>query len=166
MSKNTGNSIPRKRHMMAAVVLGTALTALGVTPASANQIGAPSARAVSDISRYCTACWRNARLPADSWEDCTQEVFNRLVQTLTPQTWERVFKAETGERQEFLRAIDAVKKRTQRQIKKTTYVNGVVADHSSGKERNRLDEREAVHMAANEILSKRLQTNLKLSLEC
>ena len=69
-----------------AMVLGTALSTLGpAAPASAD---APdSVRAVSDISRYCAACWRNARLHPDCWTDCTQEVFTRLLERVSPDTW-------------------------------------------------------------------------------
>src|SRR5689334_22252346 len=56
----------RSRPMMAAVVLGTALTAL-----SADHVAAAEAppHAVNNIGRYCTSCWRNARLPVDAWGD-------------------------------------------------------------------------------------------------
>ena len=166
MSKNTVPQAPRQRHYMAAVVLGTALTALGVTPAQAKQFSEqPSARAVNDICRYCTACWRNARLPMDTWQDCTQDVLTRLIQRLNPKAWEQVFQPEGYERQEFVRAIDAVKKRTQRHLKKTSYVNSVIPDYSAGRERYQLEEREAVQQAASEVLSERQQQILKLSME-
>src|SRR5579862_3542081 len=34
---------------------------------------------VRDIQRYCTVCWRNARLDPRLWDDCTQEVCCRLL---------------------------------------------------------------------------------------
>ena len=34
---------------------------------------------VRDIQRYCTVCWRNARLDPMLWDDCTQEVCCRLL---------------------------------------------------------------------------------------
>jgi DNA-binding CsgD family transcriptional regulator len=34
---------------------------------------------VRDIQRYCTVCWRNARLDPTVWDDCTQEVCCRLL---------------------------------------------------------------------------------------
>ena len=68
-----------------------------------------TARAVTDVSRYCTACWRNARLPPDCWGDCTQEVLSRLLQRVPTAHWDRLLQGEGEERQEFLRAIDAVK---------------------------------------------------------
>jgi RNA polymerase sigma factor (sigma-70 family) len=147
------------------MVLGTAISALSVPQALAQGTAEGAGQAVNDISRYCTACWRNARLPIDSWSDCTQEVFSRLMQNLEPGSWSRVFKAEGEEHQEFLRAIDAVKKRTQRQLKKVSYLAGAVADHSPNQERSLRDEREAVQQAAEEVLSQRQQQILRMSFE-
>src|SRR5438874_8418696 len=67
------------RRLMAAVVAGTALSALG---GDARAASPPLAdQAIQDISRYCQVCWRNARLHPDSWTDATQEVLVRLLQT-------------------------------------------------------------------------------------
>ena len=157
--------VPKKRTYMAAMVLGTALTALNVTPAQARELTESNLRSVNNIARYCSACWRNAHLPEDTWQDCTQDVLTRLIQQLKPQTWDRVFKHDSCERQEFLRAIDAVKKRTQRRLKKTAYFQGDIADRSTGTDRNRQEEREAVDQAASEVLSTRQQSILKMSME-
>ena len=99
------------RRLMAAVVAGTALSAIG----SEAKASGPAPEAVTDISKYCQVCWRNARLHPDSWPDCTQEVLVRLLQTVEPGKWSTLLKQdENDDRREFLRAIDAVKKRTQR----------------------------------------------------
>src|ERR1700674_3586462 len=108
---------PNKRHYLAAMVLGGALAALGPhAEATAHDI---SGQAIQDISRYCTACWRNARLPVDRWGDCTQEVLRRLLERLEPRAWDQVLAREGEERKEFIRAIDTVKKRTQRERHRT-----------------------------------------------
>src|SRR5262245_47129317 len=106
---------PASRRYMMAVVLGTALTALtpASVPAAQTATADTGVQAVTDISRYCTVCWRNARLHPDSWSDCTQEVFQRLLERVPADAWDRVLAPEGDERREFLRAIDAVKKRTQ-----------------------------------------------------
>jgi hypothetical protein len=62
-------STKTRRPYLVAMVLGTAIAALGT--AESAEI---SPQAINSISRYCTACWRNARLPPDLWGDCTQEV--------------------------------------------------------------------------------------------
>jgi len=154
----------RRRGVVVAMVLGTALTALGPLSVAAAPAGA-SAETVGDISRYCTACWRNARLPADSWNDCTQDVFARLLERVAPAAWDRVLEADGAERREFLRAIDAVKKRTQRARKFSALVEDGVADRRQGEERVRQAERQAVTQAASELLSSRQQRILQLSFE-
>src|SRR5471030_2842336 len=100
-----------RRPYLMAVVLGTALAAMGPeATVSASEI---SPKAINNISRYCTVCWRNARLPQDQWGDCTQEVLCRLLRNLPASAWEQVLSNDTEERREFVRAIDAVKKRYQ-----------------------------------------------------
>jgi RNA polymerase sigma factor (sigma-70 family) len=144
---------------MVAMVLGTALSALG--PAQAR---ADAERAVGDLGRYCTACWRNARLPADAWGDCTQEVFRRLLERVPPEGWGALLQGESEERREFLRAIDAVKKRTQRARRWVHNLDGV-ADRREPYARRLADDRELVRQAAQELLSPRQQRILQLSFE-
>jgi RNA polymerase sigma factor (sigma-70 family) len=151
-----------------AVVLGTALTALGTTPArAATADAAPdvTGRAVNDLSRYCTTCWRNAHLHPDCWTDCTQEVFSRLLERVRPDAWGRVLKDDSNERREFLRAIDAVKKRTQRGKKWLPTPPEGVADRGDLRRRRLEDDREAVASAAAEVLTPRQQRIMQLSFE-
>jgi RNA polymerase sigma factor (sigma-70 family) len=150
-----------RRGVVAAVVLGTALSALGTTTDA--QASEDTLRAVNDISRYCTACWRNARLHPESWTDCTQDVFIRLLERVRPDDWQRVLAADGEERREFLRAIDAVKKRTQRQHKTGTLVEEAVPDHRTNG--HLADDRASVDQAAAEVLSTRQQRILQLSFE-
>ena len=143
---------------MVAVVLGTALAG---SPAKATT-SEPASKAVTDISKYCQTCWRNARLPADRWQDCTQEVFVRLLERVDADRWGSVLQDdETIERREFLRAIDAVKKRTQRARK----FAGLTPDHPDQRIVNSStkDEREAVAKAALELLSPRQRRLLDLA---
>jgi RNA polymerase sigma factor (sigma-70 family) len=122
-------------------------------------------RAVTDMSRYCTTCWRNARLHPDVWTDCTQEVFSRLLERVTPDAWDRVLQAEGEERREFLRAIDTVKKRTQRGRKWAGHDMEQVADPHDRQGSGLADEREAVERAAREWLSPRQRRILQMSFE-
>ena len=153
----------RRSPYVMAMVLGTALTALGGAPASA----APDTtlRAVNDISRYCTTCWRNARLHPDVWTDCTQEVLSRLLERVDPDGWARVLKDDGEERREFLRAIDTVKKRTQRSKRWAPEPAEGVADRRDLHRREVADEREAVALAAAEMLTHRQQRIMQLSFE-
>jgi len=153
-----------RRGAIAALVLGTALTAAGTAPARP-QAAEATLRAVGDISRYCTACWRNARLHPDSWTDCTQDVFSRLMERVHPDDWNSVLRDESDERRELLRAIDAVKKRSQRSRKLAAMVDDAVADQHDGVEQQRADDRQVVDAAAADLLSERQQRILRLSFE-
>jgi RNA polymerase sigma factor (sigma-70 family) len=149
---------------MVAMVLGTALSALGSAPAAVAE--APSTlRAVADMSRYCTTCWRNARLHPDCWGDCTQEVLERMLERVGPDGWDQVLTSDGEERREFLRAIDTVKKRSQRQRKPVAVPLDVFADRHDLEERRLVEDRETVRDAAKELLSERQQRILQLSLE-
>ena len=157
--KNTINSKTHRPYLMA-VVLGTAIAALGQDgAASATEI---SPRAIDNISRYCTACWRNARLPQDQWNDCTQEVLTRLLKNLPAKAWENVLAQESEERREFVRAIDAVKKRYQRGRWQSASLPELVADRREADERSRNGQRDAMNTAAERVLSERQKRILNL----
>src|SRR5215469_8324291 len=71
---------------------------------------------VRDIQRYCTVCWKNARLDPGLWDDCTQEVCCRLLGKVRSGQLDLnlVLAEDTEERRELVRAIDMVRKRVQR----------------------------------------------------
>jgi RNA polymerase sigma factor (sigma-70 family) len=151
------------RNVMVAVVLGTALAATPAKASAATRSAAePSAKAVNDITRYCQTCWRNARLPADRWQDCTQAVFVRLLERVEAEKWGTVLvDSETAERREFLRAIDAVKKRTQRERKFAALSPELPERHTVANSAR--DDREAVAKAAADVLSPRQRRILELT---
>lgn len=150
----------RSRSVMMAVVLGTAMTATGETAqAAATQ---PADRTIADINKYCSACWRNARLPADRWNDCTQQVFTRLLERVERGKWGNVLAADGDERKEFLRAIDAVKKRTQRD-RKYAGLTPDAADWRTSPATDVREERAAVAEAAERVLSPRQRRIVELA---
>jgi RNA polymerase sigma factor (sigma-70 family) len=152
----------RSRQLIAAVVFGTALSAM-TTDAHASQAVQPAPEAIQDISRYCQVCWRNARLHPDSWSDATQEVLVRLLQTVEAQRWTTLLKQEESEdRREFLRAIDAVKKRTQRS-RKFSGLNDDVADRRYQPEASRNELHEELAKNTTKVLSQRQQRILNLT---
>lgn len=148
-----------RRPYFMAVVLGTALAAGSNETLSAQEI---SPKAITNISRYCTACWRNARLPQDQWNDCTQEVLCRLLKSLPATSWEQALSNETEERREFIRAIDAVKKRYQRGRWQSASMPELVADTREPHNRDASDDREAIRHAAEKVLSERQQDILRM----
>ena len=158
---STPGSSGSTKRTVAAVFLGTALSALGANSLDAAEI---NPRAVNDIGRYCTSCWRNARLPMDAWGDCTQEVFRRLLERIPTTSWDKTLRIDADERREFIRAIDAVKKRVQRARR---YADGVevAADPRPGNDRRLAEQREEVSRAADEVLSARQKRIMQLSFE-
>jgi RNA polymerase sigma factor (sigma-70 family) len=152
---------PGSRQMIMAVVLG-ALVASPAKASAATPNAAPSSKAVTDISKYCQTCWRNARLPADRWQDCTQEVFIRLLERVEADKWGTLLvDDETIERREFIRAIDAVKKRTQR-ARKFANLTPDVSERRPISNTNK-DDRDAVAKAAAELLSPRQRQLLDMT---
>jgi RNA polymerase sigma factor (sigma-70 family) len=147
------------------MLVGTALSALGAQPSAAAQAPEAAVKAVADLSRYCTTCWRNAQLHPDVWGDCTQEVLCRLLERVQPDAWSRVLQTEGEERREFLRAIDAVKKRSQRGRKWSAMPVETVGDPRDRHERRLADDREAVRQASVQLLSPRQQRILQLSFD-
>jgi len=147
--------------MVMAVVVGAALAMSGEQAQAAPQ---PSEKTVNDLSRYCQACWRNARLHPDRWSDCTQEVLTRLLETVEPARWSSLLKKDAVDHREFVRAIDAVKKRTQRSRKYSGLVDDVT-DHRAYPEAARQDQREELDKAMSELLSQRQQRIMKMSRE-
>ena len=101
---------------------------------------------VRDIQRYCTVCWRNARLDPGVWDDCTQEVCCRLLGKARAGQLDLnlVLADDTPERRELVRAIDMVRKRVQRSKRyrrnpRSRPPRGAVA--STGPDRRALDPR-------------------------
>jgi RNA polymerase sigma factor (sigma-70 family) len=75
---------------------------------------------IRSIQRYCTTCWSNARIDPGLWEDCTQEVCVRLLEKVRDGlNWSGLLEsgepgAESPERRELIRVVDAVRKKVQR----------------------------------------------------
>lgn len=152
----------RSRSMMVAVVLGTALSAATGHAAIPTPSAAVDVDPVRDITRYCQVCWRNARLPMDRWDDCTQQVFARLLERVDVAKWHTLLKDDAEDRREFIRAIDAVKKRTQR-ARKCADLTADVRDDRERAGAHLREQREAVYQAADVVLSPRQRKIVELS---
>ncbi len=149
----------RKRSLLVAVVMGAALAAMPVGQAHGSPL---PEKTVSDISRYCQVCWRNARLHPDSWSDATQEVFSRLLERVEPARWATMLKKDDEDHREFIRAIDAVKKRNQRSRKFVGMVDEL-ADHRNQPEVKLNEQREVLDKAMKTELSNRQQRIVELA---
>lgn len=157
----------QSRGVIAAVVLGTALTAgsrATAAPETTREVPAAEVNGeqIRDVTRYCQVCWRNARLPVDAWADCTQQVLARLLQTVPTAHWSLMLQADGEEKREFLRAIDAVKKRAQR-TRKPGELTADVADSRQRPTTAVREQWEAVNVAAEQVLSDRQRRIVELS---
>jgi RNA polymerase sigma factor (sigma-70 family) len=155
-------SATKSRSMMMAVMLGAALASNASADSGERANETLSAQTVWDIARYCQVCWKNARLPADHWEDCTQQVLTRLLERVSLKSWGNVLQDESEERREFFRAIDTVKKRSQR-TKRHSEIMSEMADRQVIETSTLRDQWEEVMSAANNVLSPRQQRILELS---
>lgn len=113
---------------------------------------------VRDIQRYCTVCWRNARLDPGLWDDCTQEVCCRLLTKARDGRVDlsQVLADDTPERKELVRAIDMVRKRIQRARRYQT-LDGSSSPLSEldRRERDQLELREILDSARHSVLTAR-----------
>jgi RNA polymerase sigma factor (sigma-70 family) len=113
---------------------------------------------VRDIQRYCTACWRNARLDPGLWDDCTQEVCCRLLGKARSGQLDLnlVLSDDSSERRELIRAIDMVRKRVQRTKKHLLLDEATTPglDRDS-RDRERLELGELLENARHAVLSNR-----------
>jgi hypothetical protein len=120
---------------------------------------------VRDIQRYCTVCWRNARLDPRLWDDCTQEVCCRLLgkARIGQLDLTQVMADDTPERRELVRAIDMVRKRVQRTKKYQpldTFTTPVT--DLDQRQRNRLELGEILEEARRAVLTARQDRIIEL----
>lgn len=120
---------------------------------------------VRDIQRYCTVCWRNARLDPMLWDDCTQEVCCRLLTKARDGQLDlgQVLADDTPERRELVRAIDMVRKRVQR-AKRHQPIDSLAlpAPDSDQRHRDRLELGEILEAARQAVLSPRQDRIIEL----
>jgi RNA polymerase sigma factor (sigma-70 family) len=89
-------------------------------------------------------------------------VLYRLLKNLPASAWDQVMTQETEERREFVRAIDAVKKRFQRNRWQSAVAPEFLADARDTENRSRNEERDAMDEAARRVLTSRQQRILQL----
>lgn len=120
---------------------------------------------VRDIQRYCTVCWRNARLDPMLWDDCTQEVCCRLLTKARDGQLDlgQVLADDTPERRELVRAIDMVRKRVQR-AKRHQPIDSLAlpAPNTDQTHRDRLELGEILEAARRAVLSPRQDQIIEL----
>jgi hypothetical protein len=119
---------------------------------------------VRDIQRYCTVCWRNARLDPRLWDDCTQEVCCRLLTKARDGQLDltQVLAEDTPERRELVRAIDMVRKRVQRTKRYQSLDGHIPSTEVDQRHRDRLELGEILEAARHAVLSDRQDRIIEL----
>ncbi|HZW31487.1 MAG TPA: sigma-70 family RNA polymerase sigma factor [Isosphaeraceae bacterium] len=150
--------VPRTRRAApTAVALAIGLAALSAQASETDL--------VRDIQRYCTVCWRNARLDPRLWDDCTQEVCCRLLTKARSGQLDltQVLAEDTPERRELVRAIDMVRKRVQR-TKRFKPLDGFTtpASNLDERQRNQIELGEILESARRAVLSRRQDRIIEL----
>jgi RNA polymerase sigma factor (sigma-70 family) len=144
-------------RFLAAALLVTSLSAL-----SWGNVGDVS---FENLARYCTTCWRSAGVQPQSWADCTQEVFARLLERVPVSRWDQLLTWETPEREEFLRAVDTVKKRYQRARRVSPLAADVPANETDSQAEARAEQRAWVEDASRRVLTPKQQEIIRLTLD-
>ncbi len=105
--------------MVAACAVALATAVPGSSPAACVAVGAAPASsapmteretdesaALRQMQRYCTTSWRNAGVPPQEWEDCTQQALVELLETLPHGEWSLALEQPESEaRRELNRAV-------------------------------------------------------------
>jgi len=154
MSKETAVTSMGQRALRAGPTTAMALV-IGLAALTAH---ATESELVQDIQRYCTVCWRNARLDPGLWEDCTQEVCCRLLSKAREGQLDLnlVLADDTPERRELVRAIDMVRKRVQRTKRYQALDDRLTPSPDlDQRERNRQELGEILEAARAAVLSDR-----------
>lgn len=130
---------------------------------ASSMAGGAEAGAIEGIQRYCAASWRQARISQQDWNDCTQQVLLRLLDTISRDGLvEAIEQNESPQRRELNRAIWATAKRWQRAHREQPLMEADVAatpaDDSARQELRRL-------VAGADGLSERQRQILQLTLD-
>ena len=108
-----GSSVSGRRLALTACSMVMAASTAGSACAQAPE--ARHSEAVERIGRYCDASWRNARIQRDEWDDCTQDVFLRLLERCSLDgLGSAIEDPESAERRELNRSIWATTQRRRR----------------------------------------------------
>jgi hypothetical protein len=156
-AEKVGQPSPRARKVgPTAVALVVGLAALTAQ--------ATESDLVRDIQRYCTVCWRNARLDPRLWDDCTQEVCCRLLTKAREGQLDltQVLAEDTPERRELVRAIDMVRKRVQRAKRFQPLDGHMPSTEVDQRHRDRLELGEILEAARAAVLSDRQDRIIEL----
>lgn len=118
------------------------------------------AQAIEQIEKYCQASWRNARLSQHHWDDCTQQVFVELLESVsTDGLAEAISDADSHERRELNRAIWRTTKRRHRARQAHSLSEWDPADErNEGRHESAADQwQQVLHQAGSQLSNRQRQ---------
>ena len=147
---------------------------IGSTQAQSSPLDVSSGLAQMD--RYLGRAWYRAGIAAQQHDDCTQAVYTSLLQTLGRDRFDSllgeigqfgirdVLSRETAEGPDFFRAVDAVKKRAQRE-RSFQPLDGVDAASTARLDGTQADWKSTVQEAISQSLSPREAALIQATLQ-
>ena len=99
-----------------------------------------SAESIASIERYCTSSWRQAGIPANDWEDCTQDTMLELLSRVPKkQLASAIEKPQSAERRELMRSIWCVAQRWRRASQRRPVSLELLGDYQASAEEKDFD---------------------------
>lgn len=169
-----GPSDAQHRAWDAALVASQLDDLIGTTQTSISQGDVSSG--LAQLDRYLGRAWSRAGISSQSHDDCTQAVYTSLLQSLGRDRFDSllgeigqfgirdVLSRETLEGPDFFRAVDAVKKRAQRE-RSFQPLDGVDAASTIRAEGTQADWKSTVQEAISQSLSPREAALIQATLQ-
>lgn len=107
-----------------------------------------SAEAISSIERYCTSSWRQAGIPINEWEDCTQDTMLELLSRMPQQKLvEAIENPKSSERRELMRSVWCVAQRWRRSARRAPVSLDILPERETESEAEVPGDPEALTLA-------------------
>jgi DNA-directed RNA polymerase specialized sigma24 family protein len=107
-----------------ALVMAASTADAGANINPAPQATQVEAEVLTKIRAYCIRSWQNAGIARQEWEDCTQDVFQRLLENLdASEVKVAITNRDSTERRELNRSIWATAQRRRRAVRHSSIVD-------------------------------------------
>jgi RNA polymerase sigma factor (sigma-70 family) len=151
------NQAPKQIEHSTRVKLSIAACALVMAASAADattdlhrvsQTAQVDSAALTKIRAYCIRSWQNAGIARQDWEDCTQDVFQRLLKNLNPHEVNfAIAERDSTERRELNRSIWATAQRRRRAVRHACLVEDDAGETPSDPWPERMQALEEVRSA-------------------
>lgn len=171
------DTAPTDAHLAWDAALGTATLGDLLDPGTANPTdSAHQSAGLTQLDRYLARAWVRAGIAPQQFDDCTQAVYTSLLQSLGRDRFDSllgeigqfgirdVLSRETADGPDFFRAIDAVKKRAQRE-RSWQPLDGIEAASAARTDTTQADWKDTVQEAISQSLNPREAALIQATLQ-